>query len=281
MRADELWSCSGVAMKSRWRGVRDRLLPSIKIPTPGRCTVRSFAFRGTWPTPLLSTGNSPHVVAHSVASRELSGLRIGRKMDPPPNGEPRPIQGLPDGFSQPKTPREGTIATGRYSPFDVFRSYRPSESESAVARKASAAFNTYWLIGTGLGLAGTVAIVRKTPFNFRTVPGTLALVSVMTIGEYGGRKLGERAGLRILLDELPQDSELRKALIAAQQSGPFTPSMEGSIDPDVSMPTPTPSLDRTAAPSAAFPPNVGPPSGPTPPKPRRTNKYGDPIEDYK
>ena len=112
-----------------------------------------------------------------------------------------------------------------------------------------------------------MGLVRNTRYDFRSVQGTIALVSVMTAGEFGGRKLGERAGLRVLLDELPQTSELRAALVAARQTGVFTEfaqeRQQGSLSgKDESNP--------------AFPDSY-----PTRDPATKLNKYGDPVEEGK
>lgn len=117
--------------------------------------------------------------------------------------------------------------------------------------------NLYRPRANASGLFASVALVRKaTRFDFRTVPGTFALISVMVAGEFGGRKLGERAGLKVLLSELPADSQLREALVSARETGLFNPSEQGGAPSETTtFPTPV---------------NVS--------KGRRVNKYGDPID---
>jgi hypothetical protein len=131
-------------------------------------------------------------------------------------------------------------------------------------------FRVSQLAGTFLGLVSSVAVVRTVKtFNFRTLQGSVALTGILLAGELGGRKLGERAGLKVLLDELPRDSEIRFALEQARRTGSFAP-MAGSQGMTESQ---VPAFSSPQS-GTDFPQNNGANA-----KPRKINQYGDPIED--
>ncbi len=99
----------------------------------------------------------------------------------------------------------------------------------------------------------------------------MALTGVLLAGELGGRKMGERAGLKLLLEELPRDSKIRAALEQARKTGTFAPMASG-VGQDMAGRTDSPNNfggQQTVSSQPDFA-NA---------KPQKINQWGDPIEE--
>jgi len=144
---------------------------------------------------------------------------------PQPPNDRNPISQLPADFDQPDKPRPGTAQSGKYSPWDLFKDYKPTEAESMAAKGASRAFIMYWLPGTALGLAASAWLARSGKLREYGLGGNAMMIGAMLSGELVGRKMGEAAGTQVLLRDLPSDSKLRAAIEQFQRTGHMDPSV--------------------------------------------------------
>jgi hypothetical protein len=142
----------------------------------------------------------------------------------PPNSS-NPIGQLPGDFDQPDKPRPGTMQTGKYDPWQLFKDYSPTPEESAAAKAASRAFMGYWLPGTALGLFASAALARSGKLRELGLAGNAIMIGTMFSGELLGRKMGEAAGTAVLMRDLPYNSQLRAAMEQFQRTGQMDPSI--------------------------------------------------------